>query len=414
MKKNESQSVLFGKKILIGISGSIAAYKVPELIRLLIKEGAEVKIVMTKDAHNFVTPLTLSTVSKNDVVVDFLDDSKIKWNNHVKLGLWADIFLIAPATANTIAKMANGLCDNILLATFLSCTSPVICAPAMDRDMYLNRATLQNKNILKKRGVTIFDVEKGELASGLYGLGRMCDIYNIISNLEISLSKSMPFFGRKILITAGPTYEKIDSVRFIGNFSSGKMGCELAKQAASYGASVELILGPSSEKINHPLINVFNIETCDEMFELCHAKFSECDVVICASAVSDFKPIEFIDKKIKKKTITINTKPNKDIIKTLGQKKENQFLVGFALEIENEEKNAIVKLKKKNMDLIILNSLKDSNACFGYDTNKIKIIDTDLSIKEFPLMLKSELAKLILDEILFKKNYYSSIKKVLE
>jgi len=414
MKKNESQSVLFGKKILIGISGSIAAYKAPELIRLLIKKGAEVKVIVTKDACHFVTPLTLSTVSKNDVIIDFLDNSKVKWNNHVKLGLWADIFLIAPATANTISKMATGLCDNILLATFLSCTAPIICAPAMDRDMYLNQATLQNINILKKRGVTIFDVEKGELASGLYGLGRMCDIYNIISNLEVFLSKSMPFFGKNFLITAGPTYEKIDSVRFIGNFSTGKMGCELAKQAASYGASVELILGPSSEKIDHPLINVLNIETCDEMFELCHTKFLDCDIAICAAAVSDFKPIDFVDKKIKKKTITIRTKPNKDIIKTLGQKKDKQFLVGFALETENEEKNAIVKMKKKNMDLIILNSLKDNNACFGYETNKIKIIDTNFSVKEFPLMLKSEVAKVILDEILFKINYYSSIKKILE
>ena len=407
MGKSNFDSVLFGKKILIGVSGSIAAYKIPELVRLLIKKGAKVKVVLSKDAHAFVTPLTLSTVSKNDVIIDFFNDSKTKWNNHVELGLWADLFLIAPATANTISKMAHGLCDNILLATFLSCTSPIFCAPAMDRDMYLNKSTMDNIKILKKRNISIINVEKGELASGLHGLGRMCDIQVIISKLEIYFTKSLPFFGTKFLITAGPTYEKIDPVRFIGNFSSGKMGCELAKQAANYGAAVDLILGPSSEKINHPLINVIDIISCDQMFELCQDKFQDCDIAIFSAAVSDFKPIEFINKKIKKKAPIIKTRLNKDIIQELGKQKNNQFLVGFALETENEEKNAIVKLKKKNMDFIVLNSLKDKNSCFGYDTNKIKIIDTDLSIKSFPLMLKSELAKLILDEILFKKNYYS-------
>jgi len=414
MKKNDHHSILFGKKILIGVSGSIAAYKIPELVRLLIKKGAEVKIILTKDARTFVTPLTLSTVSKNDVTIDFFNDLKTTWNNHVELGLWADLFLIAPATANTISKMANGICDNILLATFLSCTSPIFCAPAMDRDMYLNRATLNNIRILKERHISILNVEKGELASGLYGLGRMCDIQTIINGLEIYFGKSLPFFGKKFLITAGPTYEKIDPVRFIGNFASGKMGCELAKQAAYYGGSVDLILGPSSEMIDHPLINVYTITSCDEMFTLCEEKFQYCDVAICAAAVSDFKPEAFVKHKIKKKSLTIKTKLNKDIIQSLGKKKKNQFLVGFALETENEEKNAIMKMKKKNMDLIVLNSLNDKNAGFGYDTNKIKIIDTDSSIKDIPLMLKSELAKLILDEILFKQKYYSSIKKILE
>ena len=411
MEKNNFDSVLFGKKILIGVSGSIAAYKIPELVRLLIKKGAEVKTILTKDAHSFVTPLTLSTVSKNEVIIDFSNDSKTKWNNHVELGLWADLFLIAPATANTISKMANGLCDNILLATFLSSTSPVFCAPAMDRDMYLNKTNFKNIKILKQRNISIIDVEKGELASGLYGLGRMSDIKVIIAELEIFFTKSMPFFGTKFLITAGPTYEKIDPVRFIGNFSSGKMGCELAKQAASYGANVDLILGPSSEKIDHPLINVFNITSCDQMFDLCEDKFEDCDIAICAAAVSDFKPIKFFNKKIKDKAPVIKTSFNKDIIQALGYKKKNQFLVGFALEIENEEKNAIMKLKKKNMDFIVLNSLQDEDACFGYDTNKIKIIDSDDSIKEFGLMQKSEVAKIILDEILFKRRCYVSIKK---
>ena len=411
MKKSNFDSVLFGKRILIGVSGSIAAYKIPELVRLLIKKGAEVKVILTKDAHSFVTPLTLSTVSKNDVIIDFFNDTKTKWYNHIELGLWADIFLIAPATSNTISKMANGLCDNILLATFLSCTSPIFCAPAMDRDMYLNKANFENINILKQRSISIIDVEKGELASGLYGLGRMSDIHIIVSELEIHFAKSMPFFGAKFLITAGPTYEKIDPVRFIGNFSSGKMGCELAKQAAFYGADVDLVLGPSSERINHPSINVCNIISCDQMYELCKNKFQDCDIAICAAAVSDFKPLKFIDKKIKIKSPVIKTRLNTDIIKELGKKKKNQFLVGFALETESEKKNAIAKLKNKNMDFIVLNSLKDKNSCFGHDTNKIKLIDSDYSIKEFSLMQKSEVAKLILDEILYKRKYHKSIKK---
>ena len=410
MKKSNFDSVLFGKRILIGVSGSIAAYKIPELVRLLIKKGAEVKVILTKDAHSFVTPLTLSTVSKNDVIIDFFNESKTKWHNHVELGLWADLFLIAPATSNTISKMANGLCDNILLATFLSCTSPIFCAPAMDRDMYLSKANFENINILRQRGLFIIDVEKGELASGLYGMGRMSDIHIIVSELEIHFAKSMPFFGAKFLITAGPTYEKIDPVRFIGNFSSGKMGCELAKQAAFYGADVDLILGPSSEKINHPSINVCNIISCDQMYELCENKFQDCDIAICAAAVSDFKPLKFVDQKIKTKSPVIKTRLNTDIIKSLGKKKKNQFLVGFALETENEQKNAITKLKNKNMDFIVLNSLKDKNSCFGHDTNKIKIIDSDCSIKEFPVLQKSEVAKLILDEILYKRKYHKSIK----
>jgi len=413
MEKRDTQSAFFGKKILIGVSGSIAAYKIPELVRLFVKNGAQVKVILTKDAVNFVTPLTLSTVSDNDVILDFVDDTQVKWNNHVDLALWADIFLIAPATANSLAKMASGLCDNILLATFLSAKCPIFCAPAMDRDMYLHASTSKNIRTLKKRGVHVFDTEEGELASGLYGLGRMQDIKLLFSDIERFFLKSMPLFGKKILITAGPTYEKIDPVRFIGNFSSGKMGCELAKQAAHYGAQVDLILGPSYQIVTHPFINVCHVENAEQMFVECNKRFSNCDIAIFSAAVSDFKPKQIIRKKIKQKSIVIHTEPNADIIKELASKKKNQFVVGFALETDNEEKNAIKKMQQKNMDLIVLNSLKDQAACFGYDTNKVKIIDRDLSVKKYPLMEKSKVASLILDEILFKRNYYASIKEVL-
>ena len=264
MKKHDSQSAFFGKKILIGISGSIAAYKIPELVRLFIKKGAEVKVILTQDAANFVTPLTLSTVSKNNVIIDFINKHDQTWNNHVDLALWADIFLIAPATANTISKMVSGACDNILIATFLSSKCPVFCAPAMDRDMYLHSSTSKNLSILKKRGVCVFDVDKGELASGLYGEGRMRNVQALFFDMESFFLKSMPLFGKKILITAGPTYENIDPVRFIGNFSSGKMGCEIAKRAAYYGASIDLVLGPSSQYVEHPFISVYNIQNAQQ------------------------------------------------------------------------------------------------------------------------------------------------------
>jgi len=414
MKTHDSQSAFFGKKILIGVSGSIAAYKIPELVRLFVKNGAEVKVVLTNDAINFVAPLTLSTVSRNDVILDFVDENHLKWNNHVELALWADVFLIAPATANTLSKMVSGACDNILLATFLSSKCPVFCAPAMDRDMYLHRSTSKNLNILKKRGVCVFDVDKGELASGLHGLGRMRDIDALFVDMENFFLQSMPLFGKKILITAGPTYEKIDPVRFIGNFSSGKMGCELAKQAAYYGASVDLILGPSSEQVTHPFITVSNIQTAQQMLLECDKKFKDCDIAIFSAAVSDFKPKEMIKEKIKKKSIVIKTEANKDIIATLALKKRNQFVVGFALETDNAEQNAIKKLQKKNMDLIVLNSLQDKETGFGFDTNKVTIIDKNLSIKKYPLMEKNKVASIIFDEILFKKNYYSSLKEIIK
>ena len=404
MKKYNNYSAFYGKNILIGVSGSIAAYKIPELVRLYVKAGANVKLILTKDAINFVSPLTLSTLSSNEVIIGFTDDFKKQWNNHVELALWADIFLIAPATANTISKMAHGLCDNILLATFLSSKCKVFCAPAMDRDMYLHRSVVKNLQVIKKRGVYILDVESGELASGLHGLGRMRDLYKIFNEIESFLLKDLPFYGKKILITAGPTYEKIDPVRFIGNFSSGKMGCELAKQAANLGASVDLILGPSSENLNHPRINIFNIQTAHQMFKACEPKFINCDIAFFASAVSDFKPTSIKKEKIKKKSIIIETEPNIDIVKTLSSNKASQFIVGFALETQNEESNAMKKMKNKNMDLIILNSLRDKQSGFAFETNKITIIDNNCNIKKHPLMKKSKVAKVILDEVLFHQS----------
>jgi len=413
MEKINSYSAFYGKNVLIGVSGSIAAYKIPDLVRLFKKEGANVKLILTKDAANFVTPLTLSTLSSNKVFIDFTNDLNNQWNNHVELALWADVFLIAPATANTISKMAHGLCDNILLATFLSSKCQVFCAPAMDRDMYLHRSTVKNLQILKKRGVYILDVESGELASGLHGLGRMRDITKLINELEGFFLKDLLFYGKRILITAGPTYEKIDPVRFIGNFSSGKMGCELAKFAANQGAIVDLIIGPSYELVDHPLVNRVNIETAHQMFTIVKEKFKYSDVAIFSAAVSDFKPLRFKRKKIKRKSLQINVEPNVDVLKTISSTKKDQFIVGFALETDNEDANAIKKMQEKNMDLVILNSLNDKEACFGYDTNKVKIIDHDLNIKTYPLMTKKELASVILSEVFYRtKN--ASINSILK
>ena len=413
MKENTSYSVFFGKKILLGVSGSIAAYKIPELVRFFKKKGAEVKVLLTKDASTFVSPLTLSTLSLNDVIIDFTDESGNKWNNHIELSLWADIFLIAPATANTISKMAYGLCDNMLLATFLSCTCPVFCAPAMDRDMYLNRATVKNVQILKKRGVNIFEVESGELASGLHGLGRMRDVNKIFDEIEVFFSNSLPLFGTKVLVTAGPTYEQIDPVRFIGNFSSGKMGVELAKYAASQGALVDLIIGPSAEICEHPLVCRHDVQTAEDMFLVCEDKFKESDIAIFSAAVCDFKPTQVSKKKIKTKSLSIKTQKNVDVLKTLSESKKDQFIVGFALETCDENENAIQKMKNKNMDLIVLNSLNNKDSCFGYDTNKIQIIDKKLNVLDYPLMTKKEVAVVIFDEILLKQKSLSSFKNIV-
>jgi phosphopantothenoylcysteine decarboxylase/phosphopantothenate--cysteine ligase len=412
MKKIENQSILSGKKILLGVTGSISAYKTPELVRMLLKLGARVKVILTEDAQSFVTPLTLSTVSCNDVIINFTDKNKLKWNNHVELGLWADLFLIAPITANTISKMATGLCDNILLATFLSSKCPIFCAPAMDRDMYLNEIIHCNLSKLRKRGVFVIDPEDGELASGLYGLGRLCSLDKIIIILESFFLKKISLVGKKILITAGPTFEKIDPVRFIGNFSSGKMGCALANSAAQQGAQVDLIIGPSYEKINHPLINRIDIESAAEMYDHCKIKFNDCDIAIFSAAVSDFRPIQLLDKKIKKHKLTIKTELNVDILKTLSINKENQFVVGFALETDNEDENAIRKLQDKNLDLIVLNTVNNQHSYFGKDHNKVKIIDQELNIKTYPLMTKKDIADSVFAEIL-ASNKFSLSKKII-
>ena len=414
MQEDTSKSYFFGKKILIGVSASIAAYKIPDLVRLLVKKGAEVKIVLTRDAASFVTPLTLSTVSKNDVIIDFVDKESTKWNNHVELGLWADIFLIAPATANTLAKMANGLCDNILLATYLSSKSVVFCAPSMDRDMYLHRSTVKNLQILRKRGVNIIDAESGELASGLYGLGRMCDVEKIIIKISNYLNNTLPLSGKKVLITAGPTYEKIDPVRFIGNFSSGKMGCELALHAANLGANVCLVIGPSYQTVNHPLIRRIDIENAQQMLNVCEEEFTSSDVAIFSAAVSDFKPKNYYSSKIKRQLKSVVLQSNIDVLKNLSKNKKKQFIVGFALETNNEIENSFKKLHDKKMDLIVLNSLNDAGAGFGYDTNKVKIIDSNENIKDFPLMSKRDVAASIFNEIIINQISLSGIKKVIK
>ena len=404
-------SPLFGKNILLGITGSIAAYKTPELTRQLVKLGANVKIIVTKDACNFVTPLTLSTVSKNPVLSSLISDNNT-WNNHVDLAGWADIFLIAPATANVIAKMACGICDSILLATFLSSSCKVFCAPAMDRDMYLNSVTKENINTLIERGVNIIESESGELASGLFGYGRMCSLKKIISSIEFFFKTSLPFINKNILITAGPTYEKIDPVRFIGNFSTGKMGCEIANVAANLGANVTLVIGPSNIKLRSPNIKRIDVQSASEMYESSLIEFDKSDIVIFSAAVSDYKPVKYSESKIKNRIEKIPLEENIDILKTLASRKKKQFLVGFALETDNEVDNAYDKIINKKIDLIVLNSLNDKGAGFGTKTNKIKIIDKKKNIKDFPLLPKKEVAQKILDEI-YIKTLNLNLKKII-
>ncbi len=391
------KSSLFKKKILIGITGGISAYKSIFLVRLLIEAGAEVKVVLTPSASDFVSPLVLSVLSKNKVLSSFKNEEN-EWNNHVELGLWADVMIIAPATANTISKLAVGLCDNLLLAIILSARCPVFIAPAMDHDMYLNKITQENIKKLKKNGFLFIDVESGELASGLIGVGRLAEPQKIINKLESFVSDQLPLSGVNCLVTAGPTYEKIDPVRFIGNFSSGKMGCCIADELQKQGANVELIIGPSSEKINQNIL-VDRVVSSQEMYNLSLKKFKNKDIIIFSAAVSDFTPKNTISKKIKnKKSIDISFQKTKDILKQLGSMKKKQILLGFALETDNEFINAQKKLQEKNLDAIILNSLNDKGAGFGFDTNKITIIDKKLNKKEYPLMTKKDAAKLIVEK----------------
>jgi phosphopantothenoylcysteine decarboxylase/phosphopantothenate--cysteine ligase len=400
-------SILSGKKILLGISGGIAAYKTAILVRLFIKNGAEVKVVMTPDAKEFITPLTLSTLSKNPVHSSFTsDDQDETWNNHVELGMWADLILICPATANTLSKMANGNCDNLLIAVYLSAKCPVYFAPAMDLDMYKHQSTKDSISKLLENGNILIPAETGELASGLIGEGRLAEPDSILNFIEADIIKSLPLRGKKILVTAGPTYEAIDPVRYISNHSSGKMGFEIAKKASDLGAEVFLISGPSNQKISTRSINLINVVSSKDMHEEVIKYYSEADIVIMAAAVSDFKPKEFSNKKIKKDNIQpkMELEKTKDVLLELGRLKKNQFLVGFALENENEIENSLKKLKNKNLDLIILNSLNDKGAGFGTETNKITIINSKEEKTDFDLKDKSEVAEDILNSIMSQIN----------
>ncbi|WP_218599474.1 bifunctional phosphopantothenoylcysteine decarboxylase/phosphopantothenate--cysteine ligase CoaBC [Polaribacter sp. NJDZ03] len=400
-------SVLSGKKILLGITAGIAAYKTASLVRLFIKLDAEVKVIMTPASKDFITPLTLSTLSKNPVHSTFYDKEDAEnelWNNHVDLGLWADYMVIAPATANTMSKMANGMCNNLLLATYLSSKCPVYFAPAMDLDMYIHPSTKESLEKLKSFGNTIIPATSGELASGLVGEGRMAEPEDIVSFIENDILSKLPLKGKKLLLTAGPTYEAIDPVRFIGNHSSGKMGFAIAKAAANLGAEVFLISGPSHQKIQHSLVHRIDVVSADEMYKAAHKYFKEVDIAILSAAVADYRPKNVATQKIKKTTsaLEIELEPTKDILASLGEIKENQFLVGFALETNNEVENAKGKLKRKNLDVIVLNSLQDKGAGFATDTNKITIIDKDLTEKSFELKSKEEVAKDIMNEIVSK------------
>ena len=399
-------SILSGKNILLGITGGIAAYKTTYLVRHFIKAGAHVKIIMTPASKDFVTPLTLSTLSKNPVLSSFTneDDDNDLWNNHVDLGLWADIFVIAPATANTMSKMASGNSDNFLLATYLSAKCPVYFAPAMDLDMYKHPSTTESFKRLQSFGNIIIPVGSGELASGLVGEGRMAEPEDIVSFIENDILSKLPLRNKKILITAGPTYEAIDPVRFIGNHSSGKMGFELATAAANLGAEVILISGPTKEVISNFLVKVIPVISAEDMYTATHEYFNSVDVAICAAAVADYKPQHVADQKIKKKTatFTIELEKTKDILASIGAIKQHQIVVGFALETNNEVENAKGKLKRKNLDFIVLNSLQDKGAGFGKATNKITIIDADESLTSFELKSKKEVAQDILNHLLNK------------
>ena len=399
--------MLSGKNILLGVTGGIAAYKTSFLVRLLIKAGANVKVIMTQSAGSFVSPLTLSTLSKQPVLMDFInqEDGSLSWNNHVELGLWADLFLVAPATANTMAKMANGTFDNLLMATYLSAKCPVYFAPAMDLDMYKHPSTRASMQTLESFGNVMIPAESGELASGLSGEGRMAEPENIMAFMNDHLATGLPLSNKQVLITAGPTYEALDPVRFLGNRSSGTMGFELAKCAAELGARVHLVSGPTALSVHHPNIELTRVESAAEMYEAVHAVYTEMDIVISAAAVADYRPKTVAKEKIKKKpdgAMQIEMERTQDILKSLGELKKDQFLVGFALETENELENAKRKLTRKNLDAIVLNSLRDAGAGFGGSTNKITFIDKKSTEKTFELKTKAEVAADIWEEIILR------------
>jgi phosphopantothenoylcysteine decarboxylase / phosphopantothenate---cysteine ligase len=394
--------MLKNKKILIGISGSIAAYKIATLVRLLIKEEAEIQIVMTQAAKDFITPLTLATLSKKPVLSEFVKDQTGTWNNHVDLGLWADVILIAPATAHTLAKCANGICDDLLTAVYLSARCPVMFAPAMDLDMYHHGSTIENLRKLQSFGNQIIKSNFGELASGLVGEGRMTEPEELVEILKKHFSENPILKGKKVLITAGPTQEPIDPVRFISNHSTGKMGYAIADELAKAGAEVTLVSGQVALKSPDASINLIKVRSAKEMFEASEKYFTEADIIILAAAVADYTPATVADKKIKKKEETFNIELTKttDIAKTLGQQKRpEQLMVGFALETDNEVQNAIGKIQSKNLDMIVLNSLQNAGAGFGHDTNKISIIHRDGTMIDFDLKSKQDVAQDIVAEI---------------
>ena len=395
-------SVLSDKKVLIGISGGIAAYKIPILVRLLIKLKSSVRIVMTPNSKNFVSPLTLSTLSRNEVLSSFTKEEKDNptWNNHVELAKWSDLMIIAPATSNTISSMANAKCDNLLLATFLSCSKPVFIAPAMDLDMYSNSLNKENIKKLTKNGNNVLPVGSGSLASGLEGEGRMLEPEQIVEFIESKILNSLPLYGKNVLITAGPTYEKLDPVRFIGNNSSGKMGYYLAKNAQKLGANVKLIIGPTNLDMDLDFIETIRIESSDEMFNMVKKNYKKSDIVISAAAVSDFKPKSISENKIKKKNILkkIEVVPTIDILSYLGKNKTKQYLVGFALETENPIENAKKKLNDKNLDAIILNSISDFSP-ISSDENKITFISSDNNI-QYKKKSKDQVSKDIFEQII--------------
>jgi len=397
-------SILRGKNILLCISAGIAAYKTASLVRLFVKSGAHVRVVMTPSAKEFVTPLTLSTLSDHPVLSDFTDenDDNAVWNNHVELGLWADLFIVAPATANTLSKMASGNSDNFLIATYLSAKCPVYFAPAMDLDMYKHPTTKNALDKLQSYGNILIPSAFGELASGLVGMGRMAEPETIVETIEQHLLEGLPLYGKKILVTAGPTHEAIDPVRYIGNHSSGRMGFEIANTAAQLGAEVILISGPTHYKALYDSIQTIPITSARDMYDAAHQYFKDVDAAILSAAVADYRPKFPAVSKLKKKSssLVLELEKTEDVLASLGEIKEKQLLIGFALETENEVANAIKKLKAKNLDLIILNSLNDDGAGFGGSTNKISIIDKDLNQTNYPLKSKSEVADDIINELI--------------
>ncbi len=395
--------LLKGKKILVGVCGSIAAYKSAVLVRLLVKAGADVKVLMTRDAMQFITPLTLATLSKHPVVTEFTSGEKGEWNNHVEMGLWADALLIAPASANTLAKMANGLCDNVMLATYLSARCTTFVAPAMDLDMYAHPSTQRNLSLLNQYGNVILPVAEGELASGLIGKGRMIEPEEILNFLVNHLESNTKLKGKKVLVTAGPTYESIDPVRFIGNHSSGKMGFAIAETFARMGAQVTLISGPTGLHEQNTDIKRIDVQSAQEMFDKTIKAFEKCDIAVMSAAVADYTPEKVSVTKIKKNgdELELKLKKTKDILAELGRKKTaKQILVGFALETDNEVANAMKKLHTKNLDFIVLNSLQAKGAGFGHDTNKVSIITRNGVQKDFKLKSKHEVATDIVDTII--------------